>query len=97
MELYIGVVIALGIQEPLTLRQVNKMPIFVRSDITRFKPGKIFQLAGVGTGYPAGLIIRHCPEFAGGPILLEKTILNNFKLQFSNTTNDLLISSELCK
>src|SRR6478735_9187157 len=95
MKLNIWVVGAFGVQEPLALGQVNQVAVFIGSNVVRFKAGKLIQLFGVGTGYPAGFVIRHCPEFARSAILLQQAVLNYLKLQVAHATNDLFITTKL--
>jgi hypothetical protein len=58
MKFYSRIVISLGIQEPLALCQVNKVPIFINSCVRLFKPRKLFELAWIFTCYPTGFIKR---------------------------------------
>jgi hypothetical protein len=71
MKLNIRVIGTLGIQEPFTLRQVYQVTIFIGGNIVGFEPGKIFQFPVIGTGDPAGFVVRHGPELARGAILLQ--------------------------
>ena len=62
VKLDIRIVIHLGIQEPLALRKVNEMPVFVGHYITGFEAGKIIKLSLILTGDPAGFVKGHGVE-----------------------------------
>jgi hypothetical protein len=47
MKLNIRVIRPLRIQKPITLRQVDHMAVFIRTNIRLLKPGKFFQLLRV--------------------------------------------------
>jgi hypothetical protein len=58
MEFDIRIIVHLGIQEPLALREIHEVPIFIRNDIGRFKSGKILQFLFIVTGDPTCFIER---------------------------------------
>ena len=95
VKLNIRVVLALRIQEPFALGQVHQVPILIRSNIATLEAGEIIQLFGIGTGDPAGFVIRLRPEFTGSAIFLQQAVLDHLKLELSHTTNDLLIAAKL--
>ena len=57
MKSDIGVVISLGIQEPFTLRQVNKVPVFICSYVAVLEPRKFLQLFFIFRCDPACFVI----------------------------------------
>jgi hypothetical protein len=59
MKFDLRIIASLGIQEPLTLRKVNEMTIFIFSDVARFESGEVLQFLGVFTGNPTSFIIRY--------------------------------------
>lgn len=58
MKLNLRVIRLFRIEEPFTLGQVYRMPIFVLPGIGLFKPKEILQLIIILTGQPAGFIER---------------------------------------
>src|SRR5829696_9068797 len=91
------VVSSFCIQKPFTLRQVNQMAVFIHPGICLFKSCKLFQLFWIITCYPACFIKRKCVELDRRSIFLQQAILNYFKLQFTNTPDDLFITTMLRK
>src|SRR6185312_3683923 len=95
MKANIRVVADLRIQEPLALREINHLPVLVLRNIILFEPGKIIQLFLILSGEPAGFEKGQIIELHGGGIFMQETVLNDFKLQFSHTADNFLISAEL--
>ncbi len=69
VKLNIRVVLPLGIQEPLALRQVNKVAVLVLHNVGLLKARKVFNLVFVAR-YPAGFIEGKRHEGTACPIFL---------------------------
>jgi len=59
------------------------------------EPGKILQFFRVFAGNPAGFIKGQRIELNRSAIFMQKAILNDLKLQFTNTADDFLIAAVL--
>src|SRR4051812_6590294 len=96
MKLYFRVIGPLSVQIPFRLRQVNQVPVFIRYNICLFKADKVFDLL-FRTSNPACLVERQGIKLAGSSILLQKAVLNNFKLQIPYAPNNFTVTAMLRK
>src|SRR5882724_1535490 len=92
MEFDLRVVDPFGIQEPLALRQVDRIAILVFGDIGVLEARKIFQFPRILAGQPAGFKKRQSIELHRCAVFMQEAILDHLELKFPDTTDDLLIT-----
>src|ERR1017187_5383788 len=95
MKFNFGVIISLRIQIPFALSEVNQISVFIFGNIRVFETDKIFQLFFVFTRYPASLIKWQTIKLYRCAVLMQQTVLNNFKLQFPHATDYFFIAAKL--